>query len=70
MPSFNKSTEKGIINEALPDTNFRVELETGEIILAYLSGKMRMYHIKVGLGDTVMVEVSSDRGRGRIIKRL
>ena len=60
----------GKIVEALPNTSFRVELENGHTVLAYLSGKMRKYYIRVLLGDRVKVELSPyDLERGRIIYR-
>jgi len=59
----------GIVLEALPSTLFRVKLETGEEILAYLAGKMRMYRIKVLVGDKVQVELDPYGGKGRIIRR-
>lgn len=60
----------GKIVEALPNTSFKVELENGHTILAYLSGKMRKYYIRVLLGDRVRVELSPyDLDRGRIIYR-
>ncbi|MCS7200905.1 MAG: translation initiation factor IF-1 [Patescibacteria group bacterium] len=67
----NKEIFKGTVIEALPDANFRVELENGETILAYLSGKMKVNFIKVIVGDEVIVELSPyDRTKGRIIRRL
>jgi len=68
----NQTKEKvnGIVMEALPDTNFRVQLEDGRLILAYLAGKMRLHYIKVMLGDKVTLELSPDGMRGRIIRRL
>ena len=61
---------EGKIIEALPNTSFKVELENGHTILAYLSGKMRKYYIRVLLGDRVRVELSPyDLNRGRIIYR-
>jgi len=61
----------GIVDEALPNTLFRVTLkESGEQILTYLSGKMRRYRIKVLVGDKVAVELEPYGGKGRIIKRL
>ena len=60
----------GVVIEALPDTQFRVELEDGQEILAYLAGKMRLNHIKVMMGDKVTLELSPDRKRGRITRRL
>ncbi|MCB0197823.1 MAG: translation initiation factor IF-1 [Anaerolineae bacterium] len=60
----------GKIVEALPNTSFTVELENGHTVLAYLSGKMRKFYIRVLLGDKVRVELSPyDLDRGRIIYR-
>jgi translation initiation factor IF-1 len=62
---------KGKVVEALPNALFRVELESGQNILAHLSGKMRMRYIKVVPGDLVMVELTPyDLTRGRIVYRL
>jgi translation initiation factor IF-1 len=63
-------TGRGVITEALPSTLFRVEMEDGKEILAYLSGKMRMHRIKVLIGDTVEVILDPYGGKGRISKRL
>ena len=64
------STLEGKVIETLPNATFRVELENGHNILAYLSGKMRRYYIRVLLGDRVKVEVSPyDLTRGRITYR-
>ena len=61
---------EGTIVEALPNTSFRVKLENGHTVLAYLSGKMRKFYIRVLLGDKVRVELSPyDLDRGRIIYR-
>lgn len=60
----------GTIIEALPDTQFRVQLENGQEVLAYLSGKMRMNYIKVMIGDRVSLELGPDGKRGRIVRRL
>lgn len=65
-----KEKVNGVITEALPDTNFRVQLENGQEILAYLAGKMRMNYIKVMIGDKVTLELGPDGKRGRIIRRL
>lgn len=60
----------GVVVEALPNAMFRVNLDTGQPILAYLSGKMRRYYIKVLLGDRVRVELSPyDLAKGRIVYR-
>ncbi len=61
---------KGQITEALPSTLFRVKIDDGDEILAYLSGKMRMHRIKVLIGDTVEVVLDQYGGKGRISKRL
>jgi len=61
---------EGTIKEALPGTMFRVVLDNGHEVLAYLSGKMRKYYIRVLLGDRVTVELSPyDLTRGRIVYR-
>ena len=60
----------GLVEEALPATSFRVRLEDGRLVLAYLSGKMRMYYIKIVPGDRVLLELSPDGARGRITRRL
>lgn len=65
-----KEKVNGIVTEALPDTNFRVQLQDGREVLAYLAGKMRMNYIKVMIGDTVTLELGPDGKRGRIIRRL
>jgi translation initiation factor IF-1 len=60
----------GVVTEALPGTQFRVKLENGHTVLAYLSGKMRKYYIRILLGDRVAVEMSPyDLSRGRITFR-
>lgn len=60
----------GIVTEVLPNTNFRVQLENGHEILAYLGGKMRKHYIRVLEGDRVKVEMSPyDLSRGRITYR-
>ncbi len=65
-----KLTLEGKIIEALPNTTFRVKLENDFLVLAYLSGKMRKYYIRVLLGDRVRVELSPyDLTRGRIVYR-
>ncbi|MCO6452064.1 MAG: translation initiation factor IF-1 [Caldilineales bacterium] len=60
----------GTVVEALPNTMFRVELDNGHTVLAHISGKMRMYYIRILLGDRVTVELSPyDLTRGRITYR-
>ncbi|MDP3875186.1 MAG: translation initiation factor IF-1 [bacterium] len=71
----------GTIIESLPNIMFRVKLdppsqsfgetsENEEVILAYLSGKMRLHHIRVLVGDKVLLELEPYGGKARIIKRL
>ena len=60
----------GIVTESLPNAQFRVKLETGQEILAHISGKIRKHYIRVLLGDKVKVELSPyDLTRGRIVYR-
>ncbi len=65
----NKETMIGVVEEALPNTLFRVRLENGEELLTFLAGKMRMYRIRVLVGDKVTIEIDPYGGKGRIIKR-
>ncbi|GMR12075.1 MAG: translation initiation factor IF-1 [Longimicrobiales bacterium] len=61
---------EGTVREVLPNANFRVELENGHEVLAYLSGKMRQHYIRVLEGDRVKVELSPyDLSRGRVTYR-
>ena len=68
----NQQKEKvnGVVIESLPDTTFRVRLNEGKEVLAYLAGKLRMNYIKVMMGDKVTLELSPDGARGRIVRRL
>jgi translation initiation factor IF-1 len=61
---------QGVIEEALPNTLFRVSLESGEVLLAYLAGKMRLHRIKVLVGDKVLIKIDPYGGKGRITRRL
>ncbi|WP_036730075.1 translation initiation factor IF-1 [Peptoniphilus mikwangii] len=61
---------EGTVVDALPNTNFKVKLENGHIILAHISGKLRMNYIRILPGDKVTVELSPyDLSRGRITWR-
>ena len=61
---------EGTVTEVLPNAHFRVELENGHEVLAYLSGKMRKHYIRVLEGDRVKVELSPyDLSRGRVTYR-
>jgi translation initiation factor IF-1 len=60
----------GKVVEALPNANFKVKLETGQTILAHISGKIRKNYIRVLVGDNVKLELTPyDLTRGRIIYR-
>ncbi|MBI3459238.1 translation initiation factor IF-1 [Candidatus Azambacteria bacterium] len=69
MSESEKVKQDGVIEETLPNANFRVRLNNGSLVLAYLSGKMRLYFIRLSLGDKVVVELSPDGNRGRIVLR-
>ena len=70
MPKEEAISVEGIIIEALPNASFRVELENKHVVLAHVSGKMRMNFIRILPGDRVTVELSPyDLGRGRITYR-
>lgn len=61
---------EGKVLEALPNAMFKVELQNGHVILAHLSGKMRMHFIRILPGDKVTVEISPyDLTKGRITYR-
>lgn len=65
-----KNRVLGVVLEALPNTNFKVKLESGEEIMAHLAGKLRMFRIRILPGDRVTVEMSPyDKERGRIVYR-
>ncbi len=66
----DNAPQMGVVTEALPDTLFRVELDSGVAILAYLAGKMRMHRIRVLIGDKVKVQLDPYGGKGRIIQRM
>ena len=70
MAKEEKITLEAVVKEALPDTRFKVELENGQEILAYISGRMRKFYIRILPGDKVKVELSPyDMTKGRIIYR-
>jgi translation initiation factor IF-1 len=61
----------GKVTDVLPNSNYRVQLETGNVIIAYTNGRMRKNQIKIIIGDSVRVEISVyDLTRGRITFRL
>ncbi len=62
---------EGTVVETLPNANFKVKLQNDLIILAHISGKMRMNYIKIVPGDRVLIDVSIyDPTKGRITRRL
>ncbi|GJQ53386.1 MAG: translation initiation factor IF-1 [Anaerolineaceae bacterium] len=66
----DKIRAEGVVVEALPSTQFRVRLDNGHEVLAYLSGKMRKHYIRILLGDRVVIEMSPyDLTRARITFR-
>lgn len=70
-PGQQKPRKTGTVTEALRAGSFRVTTDEGNEILAHLSGKMRLYFIRITPGDRVIVEVSLyDQTRGRIVQRL
>jgi len=70
-PEAKKEGEKeGVVTEALPNTQFRVSVEGGEEVLAYLAGKMRLYRIRVLVGDKVIIVPDQYGGKARIVRRL
>jgi translation initiation factor IF-1 len=69
-PREEKVEVEGTVTETLPGTMVRVELDNGHVVLAYPSGKMRKYYIRILLGDRVRLELSPyDLERGRITYR-
>ncbi|MFA6297164.1 MAG: translation initiation factor IF-1 [Candidatus Paceibacterota bacterium] len=66
--TINKVT--GFVTEALPNTEFKVQLEGDRIIHAYLSGKMKLNRIRVLVGDKVEIELNPYDGKSRLTRRL
>ena len=70
MPKEDAIRVEGVVKEILPKTMFRVELTNGHVILAHISGRMRMHFIRIMKGDKVTVEMSPyDKTKGRIVYR-
>lgn len=62
---------EGVVQENLPNTLFRVKFPDETIVLAHLSGRMRLHYIKILPGDKVIVEMTPyDKSKGRIVQRL
>lgn len=61
---------EGVVTEALPNTNFRVQLDNGHVVIAHISGRMRKNYIRILMGDRVTVQLTPyDLTKGRIIFR-
>lgn len=60
---------EGVVEEALPNTLFRVTLASGGSTIAYLAGKMRLHRIRVLVGDKVSIQLDPYGGRARIVRR-
>lgn len=60
----------GTVEEVLPNSLFRVRMPNGDLLLAYMAGKMRLHRIRVLLGDTVELVLEPYGGKARIIRRL
>jgi translation initiation factor IF-1 len=70
MAKEEKITLEAEVTEALPDAKFKVRLQNNQEILAYVSGKMRKFFIRILPGDKVTVEISPyDMSKGRIVFR-
>ena len=70
MPKEDMIEMAGVVNEVLPDTRFRVSLENGHVITAYVAGKMRKHRIRILAGDRVNIELTPyDLSKGRITFR-
>ena len=70
MAKLKHIEQDGVITEALSNAQFRVELENGHVLIAHISGKMRMHYIKLLPGDKVKLELSPyDLSKGRITFR-
>ena len=70
MPKKEAIEVEGTVVESLPNAMFRVELPNGHMVLAHISGKIRMHYIKILPGDRVLIELSPyDLSRGRITYR-
>jgi len=70
MSDENLIKVQGTVTEALPNATFRIQLPNEKLMIAYLSGKMRKFRIKVLIGDTVEVVTDQSGEKGRITKRL
>lgn len=70
MSKIDAIVVEGLVEQALPNANFRVKLENGHVLLAHISGKMRKHYIRIAVGDKVKCEMSPyDLSKARIIFR-
>ena len=70
MPKEDMIEMEGLVHEVLPDTRFRVTLDNGHNIIAYMAGKMRKHRIRIIAGDKVSIELTPyDLSKGRITFR-
>ncbi|MEK7076807.1 MAG: translation initiation factor IF-1 [Patescibacteria group bacterium] len=72
-PNLRQASDRleGVVQESLPGLTFRVRMNAdGGEVLAHLAGKLKIHYIRVLPGDRVLVELSPDRLRGRIVRRL
>ncbi len=69
-PQIETQKQTGTVIEALPNTQFRVQLDNQTVVLAHLAGRMRLNRIRVMPGDEVVVEITPyDNSKGRIVYR-
>ncbi|MBN2260248.1 MAG: translation initiation factor IF-1 [Clostridiales bacterium] len=70
MASNDSIEVRGVVVEALPNAQFKVELENGHVVMAYITGKLRMHYIRILPGDIVTLKLSPyDLTKGRIVWR-
>lgn len=70
MPKEDAIEMTGTVYEVLPNSQYRIVLENGHKVLAYAAGKLKMRHIRILLGDSVLVHLSPyDLNRGRLVWR-
>jgi len=70
MEEAKQDTPTGTVEEVLPNSLFRVRMPSGELVLSYLAGKMRLHRIRVLVGDKVELVLDPYGGRARIVRRL
>ncbi len=70
MEESKEDAVTGTVEEVLPNSLFRVRMPSGELLLAYLAGKMRLHRIRVLVGDSVELVLDPYGGRARIVRRL